>query len=76
MKHLKHCETLVIRCNDIGAQCGVVCDCAEVILCDDVGTQCGDVGARLGDVGDRAELPAISVRSFRRLRCWCNSAGV
>ena len=31
MKHLKHHETVVIRCDDIGARCG------------DVGAQCGDV---------------------------------
>ena len=83
MKHLKHHETVVIRCNDIGARYGDVCvwgndvgDRTEVIRCDDIGAGCGDVGARRGDVGDRAELPAISVRSLRRLRSWYNSADV
>ena len=61
---MKHHETLVIQCDDIGAQCGDVCvwgsdisDRVEVIWCD-------DISARCGDVGDRAELPAISARSF------------
>ena len=30
MKHLKHHETVVIRCDDIGARCGDVGDCAEL----------------------------------------------
>ena len=60
---MKH-ETVVIRCDDIGAGCG------------DVVARCGDVGARHSDVGDRAELPAITVRSLRRLRSWYNSADV
>ena len=57
MKHLKHHETVVIRCDDIGAQCGDVCvwgsdvgDRAEVIRCDDIGARCGDVVAGCGDV--------------------------
>ena len=72
MKHLK--QTVVIRCDDIGARCGDVgarcrdvCvwgsdvgDRTEVIQCDDIGARCGD------DVGDRAELPAISARSYQR----------
>ena len=44
---------------DIGARCGDVCvwgsdvgDRAEVIQCDDISAQCGDIGA---------EFPAISV---------------
>ena len=71
---MKHHETVVIRCDDIGARCrdvgtrcGDVCvwgsdvgDRAEVIRCDNIGARCGDVGARRGDVSDRAELPAIS----------------
>ena len=71
---MKHHETFVIRCDDIGARCGDVggrcgnvCvwssdvgDHAEVIRCDDIGA------ARCGDVGARAELPAISARSYRR----------
>ena len=87
---MKHHETVVIRCDDIGARCGdvgarcgEVCvwgsdvgDRAEVIRFDDIGARCGDVVARCGDVGDRAELPAISARSFRRLRSWYNSADV
>ena len=55
MKHLKHWETVVIRCNDIGARCGDVCDRAEVIRCDDIGARCGDVGAAIE-------------RSYRRYR--------
>ena len=72
---MKHHETLIVRCDDMGAQCGNVCvwgsdvgDRAEVIRCDDIGAQCGDVGAqcrnvgaRRIDIGDRAEFPAISV---------------
>ena len=57
---MKHHETLVIRCDDIGARCEDVCvwgsdvsDRAEVIRCDDIGARCGDVGARCGDVGAR-----------------------
>ena len=46
MKHcwniVKHHETLVLRCDNIGARCGDVCD--------------------------RAELPAILARSYRRYR--------
>ena len=71
---MKHHETVVIRCDDIGARCGDVCvsgsdvgDRADVIRCDDIGTRCedviarcGDVGARRGDVYDRVELLAIS----------------
>ena len=90
MKHLKHWETVVIRCNNIGARCGDVCvwgsdvgDRVEVIRCDDIGARCGDVVARYGVVGarrgDRAELQAISARSFwryRRLQSWYNSAHV
>ena len=74
MKHLKHLETLVIRCDNICARCGDVGvwgsdvgDRAEVIRCDDIGAQCGDVIARCGDViarcgdvGNCEELPAIS----------------
>ena len=45
MKHLKHHETVIIRCDDIGARCG------------DVGAQCGDVCVWGSDVDDRAELP-------------------
>ena len=48
---MRHHETVVIRCDDIGARCG------------DVGARCGDVGARCGDVcvwgsdvGDCAEV--------------------
>ena len=36
-----------------------------------------DIGAPCGDVGDRVELPAILVLSFRRyrrLRSWYNTA--
>ena len=77
MKHLKHHETVIIRCDDIGARCGDVGDRAEVIRCDDIDARCGDVVARGGDVDDRAELPAILPRSFRRyLRSWYNSADV
>ena len=61
---MKHHETLVIQCDDIGAQCGDVCvwgsdigDHAEIIRGDDIGAQCGDVGARRGD---HAKFPAIS----------------
>ena len=64
---MKHHETVVIRCDDIGArcgdvgaQCGDVCvwgsdvsDRAEVIRCDDIGAGFGDVVARCGDVGAR-----------------------
>ena len=64
---MKHHETVIIRCDDIGARCGDVggrsgdvCvwgsdvgDRAEVIRCDDIGAGCGDVG-------DCAELLAIS----------------
>ena len=83
---MKHHETVVIRCYDIGARYGDICvwgsdvgDRAEVIRCDDIGAGCGDVVARCGDVGDRAELPAImtrSLRRYRRLRSWYNSADV
>ena len=44
MKHLKHHETVIIRCDDIGARCG------------DVGARCGDVCVWGSDVGDRAEV--------------------
>ena len=66
---MKHHETLVIRSDDIGARCRNVCvwgsdvgNRVEVIRCDDIGARCGDVSARCGDVdvGDRAELLAIS----------------
>ena len=57
MKHLKHHETVVIRCDDTGARCGDVCvwgsdvgDRAEVIRCDAIGAQSRDVVARCGDV--------------------------
>ena len=88
---MKHHETVVFRCDDIGARCGDVgarcgdvCvwgsnvgDRAEVIRCDDIGARCGDVVAgcgdvvawrrdvvaRRGNVGDRAELPAISANA-------------
>ena len=60
-------ETVVIRCDDIGARCGDIgarygdiCvwgsdvgDRAEVIRCDDIGAGCGDVVARCGDDGAR-----------------------
>ena len=72
---MNHHETVVIRCNNIGARCGDVCiwgsdvgDRAEVIRCDDIGARCGDVGARHSDDGDRAELLTISARSYRRYR--------
>ena len=44
-----------------------------------VGNRAKVIGARCGDVGSRAELPAISALSFRqyqRLRNWYNSADV
>ena len=54
---MKHHETVVIRCDDIGARCGDVCVCgsdggdrAEVIRYDNIGARCGDVVARCGDV--------------------------
>ena len=67
---MKHHETLVIqcddigaRCRDIGARCGDICvwgsdvsDRPEVIRCNDIGARCGDVGAQRCDFGDRAEL--------------------
>ena len=56
---MKHHETVVIRCDEIGARCGDVCVCGsdvgdltEVIRYDDIGTRCRDIG-------DCAELPAI-----------------
>ena len=75
---MKHHETVVIRCDDIGAGCGdVVARWGDVVArWGDVGARRGDVGARRGDVGDRAEFPAISARSLRRLRSWYNSADV
>ena len=42
----------------------------------DAETSALDAESRRGDVGDRAELPAISARSFRRLQSWYNSADV
>ena len=56
---MKHHETVVILCDDIGARCGDfsarcgdVCiwgsdvgDRTEVIRCDDIGARCGDVVA-------------------------------
>ena len=45
---MKHHETLVIRCDDIGA--------ADGALCGDVGARCGDVCVWGSDVGDRAEV--------------------
>ena len=68
---MKHHETVVIRCDnigarcgDVGARCGDVCICgsdfgdrAEVIRWDDIGSRCGDIVARCWDVGDREELP-------------------
>ena len=48
---MKHHETNVILCADIGARCGDV-----VARCGDVGVRHGDVVARHGNVGDRAEL--------------------
>ena len=53
MKHLKDWETVIIRCDDIGARC------------DDIGARCGDVVARCGDVGARRGDVAIA-RSYRR----------
>ena len=64
---MKHHETVVIGCNDIGARCGDVgalcgdvCvwgsdvgDRAEVIRFDDIGARCGDVVVRCGYVGTR-----------------------
>ena len=72
---MKHHETVVIRCDDIGARCGDVgtrcldvCvwvsdvgDRAEVIRCDDIGAGFGDVVARCGDVG------AAIARSYRHI---------
>ena len=61
---MKHHETVVIRCDDIGARCGDVgarcgdvCvwgsdvgDHGEVIRCDDIDARCGDVVAGCRDV--------------------------
>ena len=73
---MKHHETLVIqcddigaRCGDVGARCGDVCvwgsdvgDRAKVIRCDDIGARCGDVGARHGVTADiGAVFTVISV---------------
>ena len=73
---MKHHETVVIRCGDIGARCGDVCvwgsdvgDRVEVIRCDDIGARCADVVAGCGEsqqsrgvTGDiGAEFSAISV---------------
>ena len=77
---MKHYETVVIqcddigaRCGDVGARCGDVCVCgsdvgdrAEVIRCDDIGAQCGDIGARCGDVGAATSVIARSYRRYRR----------
>ena len=57
---MKHHETLVIRCDDIGARCGDVGDRAKVIRCDDIIISALDaemsaiVGSyrRGGDIGD------------------------
>ena len=50
--------------------------CSRVTNHGDMSTFSKPVVARCGDVGDRAELPAISVRSLRRYRSWYNSADV
>ena len=48
---MKHNETVIIRCDDIGARCGEVC-----VWGGDVGARCGDVCVWGSDVGDRAEV--------------------
>ena len=59
-------SALDVETSAFGAGCSDVDDRAEVI-------RCGDVVARRNDVGGRAELPAISVRSYRRY--WCGISG-
>ena len=70
---MKHHETVVIRCDDIGARCGDVCvwgsdigDRAEVIRCDNIGTRCGDIVARCGDVGAATFAITRSYWQYRR----------
>ena len=62
-------ETLVIRCDDVGARCGDVCvwgsdvgDRAEVIRCDDIGAQTSALDVLTSAFG--AATLAIARRSF------------
>ena len=74
MKHHEtvviRCDDISARCGDVCVWGSDVGDRTEVIRCDEIGARCGDVvarcgvcgdvGARRGNVCDRAEFPAIS----------------
>ena len=73
---VKHHEPLVKHHETLLEHCETSWNTQTLIIRCDIDARCRDVGARRGDIGDRAELPAISARSLRLYQCWCNSADV
>ena len=56
--HVKHCEPPVKHLETLLKLCETSCNTRTLII------RCDNIGARCGDVGDRAALLAISALSF------------
>ena len=74
---VKHHEPLVKHHKTLSKHCEISWNTRTLaIRCDNIGAWCGDIGAWRGDIGAHAEFSAILAWSYRRLRCWYNSADV